>query len=75
MLKVNVSVSLKEKYKLCEFLVIMGDKSKASPFINQSGELPEMRFIKMGHILTFPCFVIVRNSILHLNTSHLNSAG
>lgn len=56
MLKINVSTSHKEKYKLCEFLVIMGDKSKASPFINQSGELAEMRFIKMGHILTFPCF-------------------
>lgn len=37
MLKINVLISYKEKYKLCKFLVIMGDKSKASPFINHSG--------------------------------------
>lgn len=54
MLKINVLISCKEKYKLCKFLAIMGDKSKASPFINQSGEL--LRFIKMGHVITFSCF-------------------
>lgn len=56
MLKINVLISHKKKYKLCKLLVIMGDKSKASPFINQSGELVETRFIKMGHIITFSGF-------------------
>lgn len=39
MLKINVLLFPKEKDKLRKCLVIMGDKSKAGPFINQTGEL------------------------------------